>query len=129
MKSAVRLLLLCGLVVTFSTGCYSYKVDVPEQQAPRATEVHSETGWSFLWGLVERPPEIDNCQGPGLAEVSYETNLGFALITVVTLGTVAPATVEWQCAAPDPGLPDSEESTVQSTPESSFAYHQGGKER
>jgi hypothetical protein len=64
--------------------------------------------WSFIWGLAQEQPTIDNCQGQALAEVLMSTNLGFALLTVVTAGFVAPQIVEWTCAGAEssPGQVD-----------------------
>jgi hypothetical protein len=43
--------------------------------------------------------------------VTVRDNLGFALLTVVSLGIVSPKRVEWSCATPTPsegGLSDAQ---------------------
>lgn len=89
-----------------NVGCYHYRALVPQAAGPPATEPKSEVVWSFIWGLVQENPRIDNCQGQPLAEVHVTSNFGFALLTVATLGLAAPVRVEWRCAKaqPRPGV-------------------------
>lgn len=108
---SVTALLVCS-------ACYHYRA-VPVQPigeetpggAPAfATEPESETVWALAWGLIQSRPDIDNCEGQGLAEVRVTTNLGYTLLTIATLGFASPARVEWRCAkatpSPEPiGLP------------------------
>ena len=82
--------------------CYSYRVGT---QAQKGTEVNTKVAHSFFWGLVKKPKEIstplcDSIQANGMAEVTAKTNLGYALITVVTLGIWAPMELEWYCGKP-----------------------------
>ena len=87
------------------TGCFHYRLAVvsPDGQIlPPATESETATLWSFAWGLVQPTVRPGRCQGNGAAEVITTTNFGFALLTVVTLGLVAPAQVEWRCAKDRP---------------------------
>ena len=67
-----------------------------------ATEPQSVTLWSYAWGIVQPNVRPSTCQGNGVAEVTSSTNLGFALLTVVTFGVVAPFEVEWRCAKDSP---------------------------
>jgi hypothetical protein len=73
---------------------------------PPATEPQAATLWSFVWGLVQPTLRPSTCQGNGVAEVTSSTNLGFAVLTVVTLGLVAPIEVEWRCAKDSPSQGD-----------------------
>ena len=58
-----------------------------------------KTTWAFAWGLVQ-PAQINpGCSGMGINKVAVRTNLGFALITVATVGLVIPQRIEW-CWAP-----------------------------
>src|ERR1044072_6812364 len=59
--------------------------------------INRRTTWTYAWGLVQ-PKDID----PGcevsfnhLNRVEVKTNLGFILISAVTLGIVIPQRVEW----------------------------------
>lgn len=98
MRQMLHAVALTGLL---AQGCYSHQVAGGEETSPRATEPQRATSWSYVWGAVERHPEPDDCHGPGLAETTYRSNLGYQALTVLTLGFVSAATVEWQCAAPD----------------------------
>lgn len=91
------------MCVMLATGCYHFRAQAP--QVTGKTEPKRDTVWSLAWGLAQEVPPIDNCQGQPLAEVHMSTNLGFALITVLTLGFASPQIVEWRCAGaqPSPG--------------------------
>ena len=41
------------------------------------------------------------CHGNGFAEVKVETNWAYSLVTVLTLGFVAPVKISYACSAPD----------------------------
>jgi hypothetical protein len=62
--------------------------------------VNSKTTWAFAWGLIQ-PKDIDPKCEPSfnhLNKVVVKTNLGFILLSAVTLGAVIPQRVEWCCA-------------------------------
>lgn len=91
-----------------ATACYHYRAiaktassetEIGGSNQP-GTEYESELVISFFWGLVQENPTIDNCRGQDLYEVTMSTNLGFSLIQIVSLGTVAPVKVKWRCAKP-----------------------------
>lgn len=65
--------------------------------------VNKKTTWSFAWGLVQPKPIDPQCEKSfnHLNKVSTKTNLGFILISAVTLGIVIPQRVEWCCAPPE----------------------------
>ncbi|MEP7252718.1 MAG: hypothetical protein ABI683_10070 [Ginsengibacter sp.] len=66
--------------------------------------VNKKTTWSFAWGLVQ-PKDINPKCDPRfnhMNNVVVKNNLGFALISVVTLGIVMPQRVEWCCAPYSP---------------------------
>jgi hypothetical protein len=79
-------------------GCYSYRLRPAAQAAPAPVSEHVALRGSYLWGLYEPPGEAFDCQGNGVTDVTTRSNLGFALLTVATLGGVALAEVEWSCA-------------------------------
>ena len=69
--------------------------------------LNKKTTWSFLWGLVQ-PKDINpKCDKRfnHMNKVTVKNNLGFALISVATLGIVMPQRIEWCCApySPAPG--------------------------
>ena len=45
-------------------------------------------------------PNCDAMEVNGVSEVTVKTNLGYALITVVTLGIYCPVNISWKCAKP-----------------------------
>ena len=66
--------------------------------------LNQRTTWSFAWGLVQ-PKDINpkcDARFNHLDQVTVKNNLGFALITVFTLGIVMPQRVEWSCAPYSP---------------------------
>jgi hypothetical protein len=90
-----------ALLLLMAAGCFHYRlgpVSPSGEPLQPATEPESVTVWAFAWGLVEPTVSPQRCQGNGVAEVTSSSNLGFALLTVVTLGIVAPAHIEWRCA-------------------------------
>jgi hypothetical protein len=91
---------MCVCVMMWTTSCYHYRAQAPT--VPPKTEPKREVVWSFVWGLAQEMPTIDNCQGQALAEVHISTNFAFALLTVATLGFVAPQILEWRCAGAEP---------------------------
>ncbi len=78
--------------------CYHYRVQAPQPNP--ATEAQKETRWAFFWGLVQdKEWRADLCQpSNALDEVKVSTNLGYAMLTVVTLGIVSPMNLEYRCA-------------------------------
>lgn len=97
------------LALLLLTGCWYHRVEVPSP-VTGATEYESATHWSFAWGAFQREAQPANCNGQALKEVKVSSNLGFALITVVTLGLVAPERISWKCARPrlvEGGIPGS----------------------
>lgn len=66
--------------------------------------LNRKTTWSFAWGLVQ-PKDINpkcDARFNHLNMVTVKNNLGFALISVVTIGIVMPQRVEWDCAPYSP---------------------------
>ena len=66
--------------------------------------LNKKTTWSFLWGLVQ-PKDINpKCDSRfnHMNKVTIKNNLGFALISVATLGIAMPQRIEWCCAPYSP---------------------------
>ena len=66
--------------------------------------LNKKTTWSFAWGLVQ-PKDINpkcDSRSNHMNIVTVKNNLGFALITVATLGIVMPQRVEWSCSPYSP---------------------------
>ena len=104
------LLLACA-----NTGCARYHVY--QRGGTGGYEEGSQPGtqWSekrrlnaLFWGLVRDDYIVDQCKLPdgtrvGFDEVQIETNLGYTLATILTLGIWVPLDVSYRCAKP-PGL-------------------------
>lgn len=94
------LLLICLLSLT---SCYTYRVAT---RAQAGTEMNRRVvANSFFWGLVQSPKEIatpicDSLNINGMAVVQVKSNLGYSLITVLTLGIWSPMQIEWKCSKP-----------------------------
>jgi hypothetical protein len=89
------------------SACYRNTVVVPRRDP--VTEWHGKTVHSLFWGLVKsRDPVARDCEpSNALDSVRSDTNLGFALLTVITLGIWSPTRLEWRCARlPDQGTPE-----------------------
>src|SRR5262249_42254673 len=86
------------------------------------TAYRQKTVHSLFWGLVQQnvePPTTNNCVSHGMQEVRVTTNLGYALLTVVTLGIWSPLEIEWRCAKqppPNPGPVGSAPAVLGVTP-------------
>ncbi|MBP6828782.1 MAG: hypothetical protein KA165_19595 [Saprospiraceae bacterium] len=92
--------ILLLLTLLCSQACYHYRIMAPNFDP--ATEYQSKTIHNLCWGLVQ-PQDIRpmNCEkSNALDEVRYSTNLGYAFLTVVTLGIWCPVKVEWKCSKP-----------------------------
>ncbi|HSP78724.1 MAG TPA: hypothetical protein VLQ93_09360, partial [Myxococcaceae bacterium] len=66
-----------------------------------ATEPQQKTVHTLAWGLLTRPQTVSavTCApSNALDQVHVSSNLGYSLLTVLTLGFWAPLRVEWQCA-------------------------------
>ena len=87
------------VVMLINQGCYHYHIQAPNFDP--ATEYKKKTAHSLFWGLAQKNVSAENCAAThGLDEVKVTTNLGFALITVASLGIWCPLTVEWKCSKP-----------------------------
>jgi hypothetical protein len=94
------------LVVMLSTGlqsCYHYRVLTTKSDP--GTEYETKALWSYCWGLINNPKDftVPNCPDTnGLDEVRVTQNAGSLLLTLLTLGIVAPVKIEWKCHKPCP---------------------------
>lgn len=63
---------------------------------------HERVTWTYLWGLVQ-PKDVDPGCDAGfnhLNRVDVKTNIGYILISAITLGAVVPTRIAWDCAPP-----------------------------
>lgn len=64
------------------------------------------TEWTFLWGLVQ-PKDVQTdelCES--MCQVTLKNNIGYILISAVTLGIAVPMSAEYECC---PFEPDDDE--------------------
>lgn len=96
-RSPISYLVIAGLGLL--AGCVTYPLDVPKPNF-EAT-VHTTGGTAYFWGLIEPKLVAEACTGgPGaIGFVRARDNLGYDLLSVVTLGIVKPMKLEYRCAA------------------------------
>ncbi len=95
---------LIGCSLLFGS-CYTYRLATHAQPATDELSTTKVRAYSLFWGLLNKPqvmhtPNCDALEVNGVSEVTIRTNLGNALLTVVTLGIYCPVTVSWKCAKP-----------------------------
>ncbi|MGI9546573.1 MAG: hypothetical protein ACR2MM_05025 [Flavobacteriaceae bacterium] len=103
------LLTLCLLISTTSCSVTEVAASEDASTAEGLCEACEKTTWSFAWGLVEPVPIDPDCRTGTMTKVRSRWNLGFALISVASVGIVIPQRVEWDCAPDDRGpgeIPD-----------------------
>jgi Bor protein len=104
-KHLLHILLALSFMMPLLPGCTTTRV-VSKYDCDTVSNnpLNKKTTWSFAWGLVEPKPITPNCDPRfnHMNQVQSKTNLGYALITVVTLGIVMPQQVEWCCAPYSP---------------------------
>lgn len=98
LQTGIHFLVVCLLLVA---GCATNKISRPNQWALGA-DGGSKTVWTFFWGACQQNINPTNCVGPGLSEVTVHGNFGYSLISVLSLGTAMPVTIEWRCAKDKP---------------------------
>ncbi len=94
-----------------STGCYSHRLLTYGQPGNVSTFHRTvNAGWAGHSGSGVPPPgaaDSQSCHNQidrnGMHMVTVSSNLGYAALTVVTLGAVSPADVRWTCA-PNPSV-------------------------
>jgi hypothetical protein len=90
-----------SLLLGLQTGCYHYRVS--GEEVPVGSEAKQATLWSSLWGTQQQNINTgQTCLSNPTAEVTMSSNFGYALLTVLSLGFVAPIDVEWKCAKDSP---------------------------
>jgi hypothetical protein len=58
---------------------------------------HKMTSWNFLWGLVQPADIAANCESKSICKVTSQTNLGYILVSALSLGIAVPQRVTWDC--------------------------------
>ncbi len=100
----MRLLLALAFASTIATSCYHVRT-VANPETQRHNIPTSQTAWVLFWGLAQPRILAPECKSEAFQDVRTSTNLGYALLTVVTLGIVCPLDVEYTCAKPCEVIP------------------------
>ncbi len=96
-------LLLSGVVLMMLSSCYTYRLQTHAQAGSEITTINAN---SYFWGLLQKPkggittPLCDSLDVNGVSVVRVRTNLGYALITIVTLGIWCPMKIDYRCSKP-----------------------------
>src|ERR1051326_736338 len=70
-------------------------------QARSAQPSGRQTIHTLAWGLVAQNAVAYNCaKSKAMDEVRVNSNFGYSLVNVATLGFWSPTTVEWKCSSP-----------------------------
>ncbi len=101
----VRFLLVISAILFLSmSGCASYRITIPSSDP---TDIqYKEAGMNaYVWGWIKSPPEeTANCE-QGINDVIVDDNLGYDLISVITLGIWKPISVRYSCKAASSSKP------------------------
>lgn len=103
MKRVLLVMLFAACCMAFSS-CYSYRIATHAQEGAEVTKV---TAHNWFWGLAQNPkqistPDCDTLGAYGMSELRVKTNVGYALLTIVTLGIYCPIQLEYKCGKPCP---------------------------
>ncbi|PSR52626.1 hypothetical protein AHMF7605_03345 [Adhaeribacter arboris] len=83
------------LVILLNAGCASTRLigeySCDSVQRSTATRVN------LLWGIVQPKDIPAQCESKSICQVTTQSNLGFILLSTVTLGIVVPQKVVWCC--------------------------------
>lgn len=99
--SPLKVLILLLTITTSTESCYHYRVLTTNSDP--ATEYQKKTLNSWMWGLVNSPKDfiVPNCKNNNsIDEVVFNTNVGYSLLTIFTLGIYCPVEVKWKCHKP-----------------------------
>lgn len=92
---------ILGLLIISTQGCYQYRI-LNTNNDP-STEYEKRVLWSYCWGLINKPKDlhVPNCNNSNaLDEVQFSKKFGHSILTLITLGVVAPIEVKWKCHKP-----------------------------
>lgn len=95
MERFAPIAVLCFLL----TSCYHVRT-VADSQVQRDPNPRDTIVYVYFWGLKQPAIIAAGCVSGTLQEVQTSTNLGYALLTVMTLGIVCPIEVKYVCAKP-----------------------------
>lgn len=87
--------LIIIIIFLATTGCMNThlvaKYDTASIQSSQATKV------TLFWGILQPKDIPAKCESETICKVTTQTNIGFILISAITLGIVVPQKVIWDC--------------------------------
>lgn len=81
------LLLASGCMNTRLVGYYS-SGQIQPREATRIT---------LVWGLLQAQDIPAECESKSICKVTNQTNLGYVLVSALTIGLVVPQKLIWEC--------------------------------
>jgi len=99
-RSILPALMLAALLSSSCATVHVWASNDSDSAENTCTTCHT-TSWAFAWGIVQPTPVKADCLHKAVSRVRVKTNLGYALITTMTLGIAIPQYVEWDCAPQD----------------------------
>ncbi len=98
-RAGMVLLLAASTVLSQMTGCAEYQIRQASSDPPDLA-YKEVTSHAFFWGLVY-DPEVQTVDGvDGINDVIVVDNLGYDIISVVTLGIWKPMTIRYRARLP-----------------------------
>ena len=89
------------VLLVLTTGCAHFRIS-PENISPATLEQHRLVR-TVGWGAKEPLVTPSNCNGQGLASVMITVRPRDTVLSIVTIGLVRPAVIEWTCAQANGG--------------------------
>lgn len=86
------ILLLLFLV---TTGCANMRL--VSLHSSDNIQHHTATRVNYLWGVIQPKDTPAKCESQSICQVVAQTNLGYILLSAVTLGIVVPQKLVWDC--------------------------------
>lgn len=98
MPLRIQNLLAATTVALSLSACAHYTVQTPEPNP--AGQTHSVTMTAYFWGAIDQEHYAHLCDvSNSLDMVRVQDNLGYDILSVITLGIVKPMKIEYRCSA------------------------------
>lgn len=98
MKHRYRPLPAAVAGILFLSACIRVAVEARAPE-PSPTRTGATTVWVLAWGLARTPKVTAECGDTHVSKATVHTTIPGFLLSLVTLGFVVPARVEYICAA------------------------------
>lgn len=95
----IRFLVAAALMCT-AAGCAEYRLTIADSDP---TDIHYQdvTMNAYFWGTLMSPQAQEaKCEGDGINDVVVVDNLGYDLVSLITLGIWKPISLRYRCLAP-----------------------------